>query len=202
MPLFGKRKAEPQYVPEASPALGPADLADASKLMDTWDACLGNSDATWECIEMIARRGGFRGEQQIFQDVARGADTRDVLQRPWRWWRQAALLANQTGDDVLAGRIFLFTHLFVVSMLPKMTAFDQGETGLCQPSTESYHDIARVAVQSLARLAPSLLIHDTATGKVDVHNALRMAEEVSGVRAQRPSGEQAGGSGVQEFNSY
>ncbi|MET7424586.1 hypothetical protein [Dactylosporangium sp. NPDC005555] len=30
-----------------------------------------------------------------------------------------------------------------------------------------------------------MLIHDTATGKVDVANALRMAEECSGVTAPR-----------------
>ncbi len=186
MPLFGKRKAEPQYVPEPPPQLGPADLADASRLMDTWDASLGNSNATWECIEMIARRGGFRGDVQTMQEIVRGADAGDVIQRPWRWWRQAAVLANQTGDDRLAGRIFLFTHLFVLSMLPKMSAANQMDTGLGEPSTGAYHDIARVAVQSLARLAPSLLIHDTATGKVDVHSALRMAEEVSGVQAEHP----------------
>ena len=89
----------------AEPA-GPsaADLADAARLMDRWDAAPGNSDATWSCIEAIARRGGFRGAEATLMEVMDGKNASEVSQRPWRWSNDAARLARGAGDDVLAGR--------------------------------------------------------------------------------------------------
>lgn len=184
MGLFKKDKPQPRGSrPELPPLLSDADLVAATTVMDRWDASLGNNDAMWNCLEAIARQGGFNGPQATFMEVADGKDASDVTQRPWRWWHEAARLAHATGDHQLAGRIFLFTHLFATQTVSGMRAGDMLETGLVAPPTAIYEQIAATAVESLAQLPPLLIIHDTATGRVDVANALRMAEEVSGVTA-------------------
>jgi hypothetical protein len=185
--LFSKKDKplSKSFVPETPPSLSDADLAEAAQLMNQWDASLGNSDATWNCLEAIARRGGFKGAQASLMEVMDGKQASDVTQRPWRWWSEATRLAAANGDDVLAGRIFLFTHLFATQIVKNMRAADMMDTGLEPPKDAMYKGIAGIAVGSLARLSPDLLIHDTATGKVDVANTLRMAEEVSGVAAPR-----------------
>jgi hypothetical protein len=187
MALFGKKeKSLPKaFQPEMPPSLSDADLAEASRLMDQWDASVGNSNATWNCIELIARRGGFKGSQAALMEVMDGKNGADVTQRPWRWWNEATRLAHISGNDVLAGRIFLFTHLFSSQIAQNMRPMDMMETGLERPAGDTYKSIAAIAVASLARVSPNLMIHDTATGKVDAAGALRMAEDVSGIIAQR-----------------
>ncbi len=187
MPWFGKKdkRLPKHFEPEMPPSLSEADLADASRVMDQWDASMGNSDATWSCIEEIARRGGFRGAQAAIMEIVDGKESSDVTQRPWRWWNEATRLAHANGDDVLAGRIFLFTHLFATQIVKNMRPGDQMETGLGPPENETYKSIAGIAVGSLVRLPPDFLIHNTATGQVDVAHALSMAEQVSGVTAPR-----------------
>jgi len=187
MALFGNRDKPLSkcFEPEMPPSLSAADLADASRLMDHWDASMGNSDAVWDCIEAIARRGGFKGSQATLMEVMDGKAAADVTQRPWRWWNEATRLAHANGNDVLTGRIFLFTHLFTAQIVTKMRAGDMMDSGLERPNEETYKSIAGIAVASLARLSPDLLIHDTATSKVEVANALNMAEQVSGVIAPR-----------------
>jgi hypothetical protein len=147
--------------------------------MDAWDASLGNSDRTWDCLEAIARRGGFKGSRASLMEISAGKDARDVTNRPWRWWAEACRTATQLGQDVLAGRIFLFTHLFATQIINGMRAVDQMETGLGAPPPDSYLAIAKNAQLSLSRLEPGMLIHNTATGKVDVAAAAGMAASVS-----------------------
>ena len=179
MAFFGK--GNNSSAPEPPPNLSDVDLSDASRLMNRWDASMGNSDATWDCLEALARRGGFKGDQASLREVANGKDAGDVIQRPWRWWNEAARLASSRGDDVLAGRIFLFAFLFMNQMAAKMSAGDMMQTGLDRPKSSTYQALAATAVTSLVRLPETFLIHDTATGKVDVAGALRMAKDVSGM---------------------
>jgi hypothetical protein len=193
MGLFDK-KSKPlpkSFPPETPPSLSETDLADASRLMDQWDASLGNSDATWNCIEAVAGRGGFKGSEAALMEIMDGKEASDVSQRPWRWWNEATRLAHANGNDLLAGRIFLFTHLFVINIVKNMRPIDMMETGLEAPKDETYRSIAGIAVGSLARLSPDFMIHNTATGKVDVASALRMAEQVSGVTAHPVDAPQA-----------
>jgi hypothetical protein len=186
MALFKKDKPLPKtFEPETPPSLSEADLADASRLIDQLNSSLGNSDAVWNCMELIARRGGFKGSDAALMEVMDGKSAADVTQRPWRWWNEATRLAQATGNDVLAGRIFLFTHLFVGQLAQNMRAVDMMETGLERPTESTYKSIAAIAVGSLARLSPDLMIVDTATGQVDVQTALTMAENVSGLMAPR-----------------
>lgn len=56
-----------------------------------------------------------------------------------------------------------------------------------EPEKLPYKATAIAAVESLSHLDSNSLIHNTATGQVDVANALRMAEEVSGVVAHNDS---------------
>jgi hypothetical protein len=114
-------------------------------------------------------------------ETVSGRDTVDVLNRPWRWWNEAARAANSRGQDELTGRIFLFTHLFVSHLAPKMNVGSELETGLGKPQEHLYKDIAVLTVDSMSKLDPNVLIHNTATGKVDVTNVILMAREVSGV---------------------
>jgi hypothetical protein len=184
MGLFSKKKNEPSILPpEPLPVISGSDLADAKQIMDQWDASMGNSDAMWDCMGIIGRRGGYRGDQATLMETMNGRHATEVLNRPWRWWNEAARAANYRGQDELAGRIFMFTHLFVTQFAPKMNVGNEFETGLVKPQARLYKDIAALAVDSLSKLAPESLIHNTATGKVDVVHAIQMAEQVSGVKA-------------------
>jgi hypothetical protein len=190
MGLFSKKNEPKVLPPEPLPVISDSDLADAKRIMDQWDACMGNSDAMWNCMETIGRRGGYKGDQATLMETINGRDTVEVLNRPWRWWNEAARAANTRGHDELAGRIFLFTYLFVSQFAPQMKVGNELETGLVRPQEHLYKDIAALAVNSMSKLESGYLIHDTATGKVDVFSAIKLAEQVSGVAppAQPTSG--------------
>lgn len=185
MGLFDRksRGAAAAAPPELPPTLSYTDLMAASQLMDRWDAAMGNSDAMWDCVDAFARLGGFHGLEALLREGEAGKQTGDVLNRPWRWWAEAANLANASGEYALAGRIFLFTYLFVGQLLPKLNASTQLDAGLGNPGQGTYESIARSAVDSLGYLPPDMLIHDTATGKVDVASAQQMARSVAGERS-------------------
>src|SRR5690349_3450522 len=90
--LFGKIKSSaPPVLAQGSPlTVSEGDLARASQLMEQWDAALGNSDAVYDCLEAIARQGGWKGEAATTieaMDFARnGGAVATVTQRPWQWW--------------------------------------------------------------------------------------------------------------------
>ena len=88
-------------------------------------------------------------------------------------------------EHALAGRVFLFAYLFVNKMLPTMNAATQLDAGLGHPGQGTYESIARSAGDSLSHLPPGMLIHDTATGRVDVASALEMARSVAAKDANR-----------------
>jgi hypothetical protein len=60
---------------------------------------------------------------------------------------------------------------------------------MVMPDDKHYRDIATLAVDSMAKLDRNSLIHDTATGKVDVASAITLAEQVSGLTAPAPAAE-------------
>ena len=151
MGLFDRR-ATPSSSGEAS-SIGAAELADVTALMDRWDAALGDSDAMFACMAQIARR-------------------------PWAWWAAASRAAGAAGEPALVGRIFLFAHLFTTRLVDRISPEKQRETGLGRPEPDAYRAIAEQAVSSLVQLPPELMIHDTATGKVDVAAAWTMAQAV------------------------
>lgn len=137
----------------------------------------------WDCTDAFAKLGGFRGLETAISESAAGKDTEDILNRPWRWWAEAASLANASGEHALAGRIFLFTYLFVTQLLPKMNPATQLDTGLGRPVQGTYESIARSAANSLSQLPLGMLIHDTATGRVDVASAAEMARSAAAGRS-------------------
>lgn len=151
MGLFDRR-ATPSPSGEA-PGIGAAELAEATALMDRWDGALGDSDAMFACLAQIARR-------------------------PWEWWVAASRAAGAAGEPALTGRIFLFAHLFTTRLVDRISAEKQREIGLGRPDPDAYRAIAEQAVSSLVQLPPELMIHDTATGKVDVAAAWTMAQAV------------------------
>lgn len=192
MALFSKGQNPPTILPpEPLPVISDTDLADAERLMDRWDASLGDSDAMWNCLEAIGRRGGYGGAESMLRESMNGRDVPDILQRSWRWWNEAARAANGRGQDALVGRIFLFAYLYVNRLAPTIKGGRELNTGVVVPAEQLYKSIASLAVDSLAKLDRSLLIHNTATGRVDVASAIGMAEQVSGVTAPRSTSSEA-----------
>lgn len=181
MGMFTRKKPAPNPPPPPTPSIPASDLVAAEKMMDRWDASLGNNDATWDCLDAIARLGGFRGPKWALQQ-----GSSEAMFWWWRWWQEAARLAHDRGQDRLVGRIFLFTHLFAKEMAPKMDAKTMFVTGLTPPPKQVYESIATLAVDSMSRMDPALMIHDTAAGAVCVLDALSMAREVAGLPAQDP----------------
>jgi len=179
--LFSRKSKETSssIPPNLPPTLSAADLTAASQLMNRWDAARGNSDAMWDCLEAFARLGGFRSPEATLQAGYEMGDDYAAVNQPWRWWAEAARLANAQGEYALAGRIFLFTAHFTRLIAPKMDAFTQGELGLSAPIGGSYQDIAQSAAESLSQLPPDMLILDTAEDKFDVASALRAARMIA-----------------------
>jgi hypothetical protein len=181
MGLFDRKSKETpgSVVPKPPPTLSAADLIAASQLMDRWDAAMGNSDAMWACIEAFARVGGFRSSEATLQAGYEMGDSYAAVNQPWRWWAEAARLANAQGEYALTGRIFLFTTHFTRQIAPKMDWVTQAEVGLSSPSGGTYQDIARNAIDSLSHLSPNMLILNTARDKLDAASALRAARIVT-----------------------
>lgn len=152
MGLFDQR-ATPSPSGEA-PSIGAAELADVTALMDRWDAALGDGEAMVACLVQIGRR-------------------------PWEWWTAASLAAGAAGEHALAGRIFLFVHLFTTGLADRIGPEQQREIGLGRPDPDAYRAIAAQAMSSLVQLPPELMIHDTATGKVDAAAAWAFAHAVA-----------------------
>ena len=181
MGLFGRKSNETpgSVAPEPPPTLSAADLTAASELMDRWDAARGDSDAMWDCLEAFARLGGFHSSQATLQAGYEMGDSYAAVRRPWRWWAEAARLANARGEHALVGRIFLFAAHFTGLILPKMDWVTQDEMGLSYPDGGTYQDIAQSAIDSLSRLPSDMLILDVVNDRVDVASALRAASIVA-----------------------
>lgn len=178
MGLFGRRREPALLPPYPIPVISGADLADAQRILDGWDVVLGDSAAMWDYLGIIGRRGGFQGGEAMVAEAMAGREMNEILQRPWRWWSEAAREANTRGQDVLAARIFLFTHTFVTQVVPQLTFTSETDTGLVRPADQLYQAIASRAGDSLARLHPSLLLRDTSLGRVDVATAAVAAGQV------------------------
>lgn len=188
MGMFIRKKPEPAAPPPVpQPSVSGSDLDSAEQVLDRWDRSMGDNNRMWDCLEFFARQGGYRGPEWVISELQRGFKSEEVTKRPWRWWDEAARTANGSGRHMLVGRIFLFTHLFATQIAPNMDARSMFSTGLVPPPEVVYKDIATLAVDSLSHLNGAALIHDTATGQVDVASAMLMACEVSGVEAPQQS---------------
>lgn len=71
----------------------------------------------WECIDAFWRLGGYRGAQAVLMETGpNGKSVEDVLNRPWRWWAEAAALANAQGEYWVAARIFMFAYFIMINV--------------------------------------------------------------------------------------
>lgn len=181
MGLFGRKSKEMpgSVTPEPPPTVSAADLTAASKLMDRWDAARDDSDAMWDCLEAFARLGGFFSAERTLQAGYEMGDSYAAVRRPWRWWAEAARLANAQGEHALVSRIFLFAVHFTGQILPKMDAITQADVGLSYPDGGTYQDIARSAIDSLSRLPSDMLILNVVNDQVDVSSALNAANIIA-----------------------
>ena len=182
MALFGRKSRETQgpVAPGEPPLiLSVADLVAASQLMDRWEAARGDSDAMWDCLEAFARLGGFHSAEATLHAGYEMGDSYAAVRRPWRWWAEAARLANAQGEHALVGRIFMFAAHFTGSILPKMDWVTQGDVGLSYPDGGTYQDIARSAVDSLSHLPADMLILNVVNDRVAVASALNAAKFVA-----------------------
>ena len=181
MGLFDRKsKATQVPVPELPPTLSAADLANATRLLDRWDASTGNSDAIWECVDEFWRLGGFRSAQRVIMETGpNGKSVDDVLNRPWRWWAEAAALANAQGEYWLTARIFMFAYFIMVNVVPKADLALQLDTGITSPKQGTYERIAASAVQALAQLPEDRIVARAGTDKVIVGVALLLAKSIA-----------------------
>ena len=162
------------------PDVNAADLEDAADIMSQWDAAIGNSAATWSCLETIAKRGGLdtsQGPGPMYVYLAANEDFEAVSQRPWRWWTEAARVAQTQGDHFLVARIFLFMGLFTISLAPKHSYRSLTEAGLVPPDGPWKRKLTELAISSLGELDPGMTLQDTSAGRVDVALALTMAKD-------------------------
>lgn len=181
MGLFD-RKSKPAHVPvtELPPTLSAADLARAAQLLDRWDAAAGDNDAMWECIDDFWRLGGFRSSQAVLMETGpNGKSVEDVLNRPWRWWAEAAALANAQREYWTTARIFLFAYFIMVNIVPKADLALQLDTGVAPPKQGTYERIAASAVQALAELPQDQVVARVGTEQVIVGVALLLAKSIA-----------------------
>jgi hypothetical protein len=133
----------------------------------------------WDCLEAFARLGGFRSAEATLHAGYEMGDSYAAVRRPWRWWAEAARLANAQDEHQLVGRIFLFCAHFTGSILPKMDWVTQCDVGLSYPDGGTYQDVARSAVDSLSHFPADMLILNVPTDRVTVASALNAAKFVA-----------------------
>jgi hypothetical protein len=181
MGLFDRKSQAAQVpVPELPPTLSAADLARAAQLLDRWDAATGNSDAMWECIDAFWRLGGFRSAQAVLMETGpNGKSVDDVLNRPWRWWAEAAALANAQGEYWTVARIFMFAYFIMINVVPKADLALQLDTGIAPPKQGAYERIAASAVQALAELPEDRVVARSGSEHVIVGVALLLARSIA-----------------------
>ena len=179
MGLFDRKpKAAPAPMPELPPTLSDADLARAARLLDRFEAAMGNSDAIWTCLEDFAKLGGFPGLEWLLGDTS-GRPVGEILDRTWRWWAEAALLANARGEYAIAARVFMFSWLIATELMPKASANAQMDIGLTTPTQGTYQRIVARGAEALAQLPPDQIIINTAVDKIPVASALLLAKSIA-----------------------
>ena len=180
MGLFDRKsKATQAPVPELTPTLTAADLANATRLLDRWDAATGNSNAIWDCVDEFWRLGGFRGSEAVIMETGPGGKSvEDVLNRPWRWWAEAAALANAQGEYWLTARLFMFVYYMMVNIIPSADLGLRLETGISEPKQGTYERIAGSAVEALAQLPDERIVARAGTETVIVGVALLLAKSI------------------------
>jgi hypothetical protein len=180
MGLFDRKsKATQVPVPELPPTLSAADLARAAQLLDRWDAAQGSNDAMWNCVDDFWRLGGYRGAQAVLMETGPGGKSvDDVLNRPWRWWAEAAALASAQGEYRIAARIFLFAYFIMTDIVPKADLALQLDTGITAPKRGADKRIAASALEALAQLPENEIVARSGPHQVIVGVARLLAESV------------------------
>ena len=192
MGIFSKKNRQSTWPPaplppEPLPVISDSDLADAENLMKQWEEAVGNNDLMWYCLELIGRRGGYKGDVWMLGEIHKGRSVKEIEQRPWCWWNEAARRANIEEKNALTGRIFMFTWYFDVHIAARNRLITQLENGLSKPADLHLKDIATLAVDSLSKLDPGFLISNTVKEKVDVSRVLSVAQHVLGIRGATTS---------------
>lgn len=179
MGLFSRKPIEPppKQPDPWRPSVGLAELSDATRLMDRWDVAMSRgNDAMWECLTLIGQRGGADTSDKAMAALMNGPyDYGQVIQRPWRWWTEAARNAHESGDQLLPSRIFLFMLFFNDSCASKMNVRGFFDTGLEAAKDPSLTQLTNIAAQSFAALDPDLVVHDSHAGRIDAKTGLIMA---------------------------
>lgn len=167
MGRFSKKSQVQGGYGEPPITIGSAELVNAAALIEQFERSLGNSNATWAALDAIARRGGFVSiERMLTEIVAQRVSVEVAIDGPWRWWATASTIALNKGDNLFPARIFMFTKLFIMQMVPNMNAATQADLGLGKPADETHRIIASNGAAALAQLPPNYLIHDTATARL------------------------------------
>lgn len=159
-----KRPASPAP-PPWEPVVGEVGRRDAGALLDRWDAALGSSDAVWDVLEAMGRRGGAPRPQDI-PFVQGNVDFEELRHRAWRWWARVADEAADDRDYLLATRVGLFLLLFVRQISPNMRPIDRTQTGFYAPEPELLRHLATAAAASSCMLSTVEVVADTADDTV------------------------------------
>lgn len=165
------RRPAPSVPLPWEPIVGDAGRRDAGALLDQWDAALGSSsDAVWDALDAMGRRGGSPRPQDI--PFAQGnVDVEELRHRSWRWWALVTDEAADAGDYVLATRVGLFMLMFVRQIAPNMRPIDQTQTGFYSPQPQLLQRLATTAAASSCMVSPVEIVAETRDNTVFGHAA-------------------------------
>ena len=147
-------------------------MARVAELMRMFNNAVGNDAMLRTTAKGISSAAGLRD----FEQFLGGNTPAEVwLERPWKMLVAVALRAAQSGDHILAARIFGFTSYWDLAIAPQLghgDFFDLLLTG-SPPAIEV--EIATVAFGSLQQLPDNQVIFANATESVTAGDLTRVA---------------------------
>lgn len=140
-------------------------VARVAQLMATWNDAVGNDAKMRATASGISSAAGI--DDRFYMSGAWIDNPAMVRERPWQMLAAVAARATQSGDHILAARIFGFTSFWVSQIAPHLRPADWFDMRLeyAPPAIET--EIAAVGFRALRQLPSDQVIFNNATGTID-----------------------------------
>lgn len=160
------------------------EVESARQLMGQFAACMGGDyDVMEQCLVAVGRAGGYRGLEDVFEQVRVTKAPFSTIwdwNEPWRWLSRVSSRAyeERVGDEFLPAQILLFALIFTQELAPQLERGNFAEFGFFPPSSGIYTEIATRAKESLSGIPDEVPVMQTPTEVVDAGMTRQFCDHV------------------------